>query len=61
MKRAGALGLTVLPGLAELVRLYTVKLVLSLFWKWTLNTLNKILDFIPLVLVSTSSLVTSWD
>lgn len=61
MKRAVALVLTVLPGLAELVRLYTVKLVLSVFWEWTLNILNKILDFIPLLLVFPSSLVASWD
>lgn len=52
MKRAVAIGLAVLPGLAELVRLCTVNLVLSLFWKWALYILNKILNFIPLVLVS---------
>lgn len=53
MKGDIAIGLAVLPGLAELSKLdCTVNLVLSLFWKWAFYILNKILNFIPLVLFS---------
>lgn len=51
MKRAVAVGLAVLPALAELVRICTVNLVISSFLQVGFVYV-KILNFIPLVLVS---------
>lgn len=51
MKRAVAIGLTVLPGIAELVRICTVNMVISLFLEVGFVYV-KILNFILLVLVS---------